>query len=109
MVGTRFESIQQLMKETPFLLTFTCATYTSAFLAVSVSNNCICTIRIMCIVNLTFVEDHLDETLTRYWASALPIMVSASACISFAYHNDVTTGTAVSLLTNSAVPTGDHI
>ena len=103
---SRFESVQQLMIDEPILLTFCCASYICAYISVGVSNSCICVIRIICIMDLTFVEDHLDETMMRFWAVAFPVVVSMSSCIFFAYHNDINTGTAVSLLTNSSVRTG---
>ena len=103
---SRFDFVRNFLKDNPLVLTCFCTIYIFAFISIGVSHSCVCVSRILCIVNLTFMEDSLGENLARAFTVGSTMIVSGSACIVFAFHDDINTGTAFSLLTNTSVPTG---
>ena len=72
---------------------------------------CICTVflcgfRILCLQNITFVEDHFDEKWVRISAAMIGSVNSLISCILIALNGDVMTGTVFSMLTKQAIPDG---
>jgi len=103
---SRFEIVREVLSENPFLLTVFCSIYICGFTSVCISNSCICIIRILCIIDLTFVEEHLGEPMTRACALLIPFLACTSACIICSIHNDINSGTAMTLFTGRSVATG---
>ena len=103
---SRFEFVRNFLKDNPLVLTCFCTIYIFAFISIGVSHSCVCISRILCIVNLTFMEDSLGENLARAFTVGSTIIISSSACVVFTFYDDINTGTAFSLLTNTSVPTG---
>lgn len=107
-VLSRFESVRYMFGQIPLLLTAVCVVYVFAFISVGVNNGCICIVRILCIFNMTFMEEDLGERLVRILTVGSTMVASGIACIIFFVNDDINSGTPMSLLTNSSVPTGEQ-
>ena len=105
-VMSRFEDVRTLAKDSPYLLTGLCAMYVFAYISVMINHGFQCITRILCIINLSFVEESIGENVTRKFVTVTTVAVSGLACIAFVAVDDINSGTAASLFTNASVPTG---
>ncbi len=74
---------------------------------------CICTVllcgfRILCLQNITFVEDHFDEKWVRISVAMTGSMNSLFSCVLIALNSDLMTGTVYSMLTKQAIHDGKN-
>ena len=106
-IMSRFELVRLFFNEFPLLRSAVCALYIFAFVSVGVNHSCICIVRILCIINMTFMEESLGERLTRMLTVGATLVTSGTACLIFFLIQDIDSGTPMSLLTNSSIPTGD--
>ena len=106
-IFSRFETVRHGCLEYPALLYFPCVMYFYAFVSICMHNGCTCIIKFLCIVNLTFMEESVGETLARILVIGNIVIFDASACALFWFQDDLRTGTAMTLLTNTSVPTGN--
>ncbi len=105
---SRLEHIRSIIDEYPIILTSLCTIYISAFMSACLIHGCLCIIKILCIINLTFMEERVGETLTRALVIGIVIGINSLACILFGFHDDIKTGTPMSLLRTTSVPTGEN-
>ena len=105
-VMSRFEDFRSLVKDSQSLLTGFCALYIFAYISVMINQGLQCITRILCIVNMSFVEESIGENVTQNFVTVTTVVVSGSACIFFYVVGDINTGTAASLFTSTTIPTG---
>lgn len=105
-VVSRFGSIRTLCQDYPSLLIVPCILYVYAFVSVCIQMGSICIIRILCILNLTFMEETLGENLIRTVAIAFTLFWSIFICVLFVVIDDIYSGTAMTLFTHNVLPTG---
>ena len=106
-VLSRIAFFCQVLQDFPIVLTGFCALYISAFMSACLILGCLGIVKILCIVNLTFMEEIVGETLARILVIGTIVIFDASACALFWFQDDLRTGTAMTLLTNTSVPTGN--
>ena len=66
----------------------------------------LCCFRLMCLQNITFVEDHFDEKFLRISVSSFGCAISVTACALLIVNADIKTGTAFSMFTKLAIKDG---
>ena len=54
------------MNESPRLVALPCALYIFAFVSVCVNAGCLCIIRILCMINMTMMEDTVQVNNAHY-------------------------------------------
>jgi hypothetical protein len=64
-IFSRFESISNVLSENIFLGNVACLFYAFTFTATCVNLACMCVTRTFCLVNISFMEECLGETLIR--------------------------------------------
>ncbi len=64
-IVTRFEAVKDLIGGVPIFVTLVCSLYTSAFIAICVHGSCVCIVRTLCLVNMSFLEETLGESVIR--------------------------------------------
>ena len=106
-VLSRIEPFCQVLKDYPIVLTSFCALYISAFMSACLIVGCLGIVKVFCIVNMTFMEESVGETRTRVLVIGAIVGFDAVACILFMIQDDIRSGTPMTLLTNTSVPTGN--
>ena len=66
----------------------------------------LCCFRLICLQNITFVEDHFDERILRICLSSFACAISVNACVLLIVNADIKTGTAFSMFTKQAIKDG---
>ena len=103
---SRFEGARIVFTDYPMTVTYPCALYVFAFVTVCVNAGCFCIVRILCIINFTFMEETISETSVRLISSLVTISSGVTACMLLGYNDDINSGTAMTMLTHKLVPTG---
>lgn len=105
-IASRLVWVRDLCKDYPILLIIPCVLYVYAFVSVCIQMGTICIIRILCILNLTFMEETVGETLVRIVAIGFTFFGTGAVCIVYIMIDDMFSGTAMTLFTHHILPTG---
>jgi hypothetical protein len=108
-IFSRFDWIVKLSSESELFVTVVCSLYCLAFISVCVHSGCLCIVRILCLANLSFVEDVIGETRTRVSIAGLTVVLAIAACVAQILSGDINSGTAFAFLTRQAVATGTNL
>ena len=105
-VLSRLELVTSAAAASKPFVTVVCSLYCLAFVSVSVHSGLICVLRIVCLTNLTFVENVVGENKTRCVISVTAVTMAVTACAAQNVSGDINSGTAFAFLTRHAVTTG---
>ena len=105
-IVSRFEWVRNICRDYPTLLIIPCVLYVHSFASVCIHMGTICTIRVFCILNLTFMEDAVGEDLIRVLAIVFTLFWSIGICTLFIVIDDIYSGTPMTLFTHHVLPTG---
>ena len=108
-IFSRFDFVVKLASDSKLFVTVVCSLYCLAFISVCVHSGCLCILRIVCLANLSFVEDVIGENRTRVSITGLSIFLAVAACVAQVLSGDINSGTAFAFLTRKAVTTGNSI
>ncbi len=107
-VFARFERFRQLLTEIPILATFLSFAYSFAFICLCVNAGCLCIIRILCIVKLSFVEETVGEFRVRLISITSTLILGITVPTIYVICDEVNTGYSIALLTMHIVPPGKN-
>lgn len=102
----RFATFRDILEENPILLTSLCSIYSFAFVCLCINAGFLCIIRILCIVNMTLIEETLGEFRIRLISSVLTLISGLTVASLFVVFGDVNTGSPIALLTMQIVHPG---
>ena len=105
-IFVRFASFRQLLSENPILTTILSFFYSFAFICLCVNVGCLCIIRILCIVKLSFVEETVGEFRIRLISSTFTLVLAITVPTFYAICGDIYTGYSIALLTMQILPPG---
>ena len=64
-IVTRFEAVKDLIGGVPVLVSLICSLYTLAFIAICVHGSGVCIVRTLCLLNMSFLEETVGESVIR--------------------------------------------
>ncbi len=102
----RFDWIRNIFTENNFLLTIACSIYSFGFTCLVVSISCLCIIRTVSILSLTFIEETVGETKVRLIANTLAIITGIFAVFIYNATGEINSGTPVALITFQTAHSG---
>jgi hypothetical protein len=73
---------------------------------ICVSTVLLCAFRVLCLQNISFVEDHFHETWVRVSAATACVAISLGCGLLLVTKAEIKTGTVFSMLTRQAIPDG---
>ena len=106
-ISARFEVIRNIFIQNSLCLTILCSIHTLSFTWMCVSSGCLCIIRTLCILNLTFMEETVGETKVRHISNALVISTGITFVVIFNVTGDVNSGSSAVLVTLKMVSSGN--
>ena len=106
-ISARFEVIRNIFIQNSLCLTILCSIHTLSFTCMCVSSGCLCIIRTLCILNLTFMEETVGETKVRHISNVLVISTGIIFVVIFNVTGDVNSGSSAVLVTLKMVSSGN--
>ena len=103
---SRFQFFREVLNQNFFLANTACLLYSFTFTAVCVNLGCMCIIRTLCLISISWMEENLGEMFIRVTVTFVTLLISITACIAQFISGDLTTGTVYILLTGQTVPVG---
>ena len=83
-----------------------CAVYSTVFASSCVGVGYLCVVRIICLRNITFVEESIGETTLRVVFIVVVVVSGVTVTTILIVTGDVASGTIFILITRKAVPVG---
>ena len=103
---SRFNCLTETLGQNLLLGNIACLFYSFTFTATCVNLGCMCIIRTLCLINISWMEENLGEMCIRFTLMFITLIISITACTIQIISGDITTGTIYILLTGQTVPVG---
>jgi hypothetical protein len=104
---SRFELVQQFFWQTTIFTSCICTFYEIAATATCVNLCSFSIVRMLCLTNATFMEEHVGERKIRHIIAVTIVLASSSVCLSIILSGEILTGSIFSLSTNQVTLGGD--
>ena len=78
---SRFESVQSLASESQLFVTLFCCVYHFAYMSICVHGSCLAIIRLICMIRLSFLEETIGESLTRFLLNGISAVAALAVCV----------------------------
>lgn len=105
-IFARFNWFIKLLSDNPILLTVFCSIYSFAFVCLCVNASCLCIVRIMYIIKMSFVEI-IGDFCIHLLSSTFTLFVGVTVLTILVIFEDINTESPVALLTRHIVPPGE--
>ena len=103
---TKFDFIRQLIVDRDVLLTLACSIYSFTFSCVCVSAICACTVKMIYISRMSFLEETVGEAKARLISASATIFSSVVIVATLLIKNETNSGSFFTLITSNVVHSG---
>jgi hypothetical protein len=101
--------IQSILLENNSLLTLACSLNTFGFTSLSINVVCLCTTRIVCLFNLTFIEETVGELKVQLISAFVTICSAFSVTFLLFINEETNSGSLVAMLTSKPSSSGKAV
>ncbi len=92
--------IRSILLENHSLLTLACSLNTFGFTSLSISAVCLCTTRVLCLINLSFIEETVGELRVQLISAFVTICSASSVTFVLFINEETNSGSLVAMLTS---------
>ena len=96
----------RIIIDIPYGITALCTLHLFAMCSLSVNVSCTCIVRIFCILDISFMEETIGESLIQIFVAILTLISSSAACFMLLISGDMLSGSFFNLLAKKTVPAG---
>ena len=101
------QQVKELVIANEAIAFIVCSIFEFSSSSASFNIGCVCFVRILCMINITFVEETLGENLVRLTLAISTFLVGFVMSGLEIFTGDMTTGVPFNLLTGNQTSTGD--
>ena len=105
---SRFQCFTETLGQNLLWSTIACLFCSFTLTATCVNLGCMCIIRTICLINISWIEENLSEMCIRFTLMFITLIISIATCTIQLVSGDIRTGTAYILLTGQVVPVGNR-
>ena len=103
---SRFELIKEIFIQNNTLLTAVCLCYSFGFTCQCINAGCVCIIRILCLAQMSFMDETVGEFMVRLISLAITFTTGFGATLAFFLAGESTSGSLFTILTDQVRPSG---
>ncbi len=103
---SRFSLLKETFADNDILMTVICSFYSFGFICQCVNVGCVCIIRILCLVQMTFMDETLGEFKVRFISMTITLTTGFGAALAFFLAGESNSGSLFTIMTDQIRPTG---